>query len=274
MNIIGLGKAGCQISADLEKYSQYNCYRIDVGISGDQCYNFPLYENAEEYEEKVPNLQPFFKNMKGEVLFILAGGGAISCASLRILEQLKAHPITVLYIQPEIDLLNGTQFLRERLVRGVLQQYARSAVFQRMFLISNPALESVIGNVPIMGYFNKLNEVLVSTLHMINIFKNSEPTLGRIETPRDVCRISTFGIFNSDKNEEKMFFPLDSPRDICYIYGVNKEKLQTDGSLFRTITSQIKKRGSETINVSYAIFETSYEEDIAYCVAHASYIQP
>ena len=125
-----------------------------------------------------------------------------------------------------------------------------------------------------MGYFNKLNEVLVSTLHMINIFKNSEPTLGRIETPRDVCRISTFGIFNSDKNEEKMFFPLDSPRDICYIYGVNKEKLQTDGSLFRTITSQIKKRGSETINVSYAIFETSYEEDIAYCVAHASYIQP
>jgi len=160
------------------------------------------------------------------------------------------------------------------MVRGVLQQYARSAVFKRMFLISNQVLESIIGNVPIMGYFDKLNEILVSTLHMINVFKNSEPALGRIETPRDVCRISTFGIFDSDKNEEKMFFPLDNPRDICYIYGVNKEKLETDGNLFRAITNQVKGRGSETINVSYAIFETSYDTNISYCLAHASYIQP
>jgi hypothetical protein len=274
MNVIGLGKAGCQIATDLEKYPQYNCYKIDVGVTGDRCYDFPLYEKSEEYEEKAPDLKTFFKDVEGEVLFILAGGGSISCASLRILEQLRSQNITILYIQPELDLLNGTQFLRERLVRGVLQQYARSAVFKRMFLVSNRALETIIGNVPIMGYFDKLNKVLVSTLHMINVFKNSEPTLGRIEAPRDVCRISTFGIFDSDKNEEKMFFSLDNPRDICYIYGVNKEKLQTDGSLFRTITNQVKERGSETVNVSYAIFETSYDKNISYCLAHASYIQP
>ena len=66
-------------------------------------------------------------------------------------------------------------------MRGVFQQYARSALLKRVFLISNHHLENIIGNVPIVGYFDKLNEILVSTLHMINVFKNSEPILGRIE---------------------------------------------------------------------------------------------
>jgi len=135
-------------------------------------------------------------------------------------------------------------------------------------------LENIIGDVPIIGYFDKLNGILVSALHMINVFKNSQPTLGKIDIPRDVCRISTFGIFDSENNEEKMFFSLDKPRDICYIYGVNQEKLKTDGSLFRAITNQIKEKGSDEINVSYAVFETSYDDTISYCMAHASYIQP
>tara|TARA_Y100000310_G_scaffold330428_1_gene402030 strand:+ start:3654 stop:4478 length:825 start_codon:yes stop_codon:yes gene_type:complete len=274
MNVIGLGKAGCKIAARLGQHPQYTCYKIDVGQEGERCYNFPAYESSEEYEEKVPDLKSFFKEINGEILFILAGGGAISCSSLRILEKLKSKNITVLYVQPEASLLNGTQFLRERMVRGVLQQYARSALFKRIYLVSNEILENIIGEVPIVGYFDKLNEVLVSTLHMINIFHNSEPAIGKIEKPRDMCRISTFGIFDSDKDEEKLFFPLDKLRDVCYIYGVNEEKLKTDGTLFRTITEQVKRKGSETIKVSYAVFETQYEDDISYCMAHASYIQP
>lgn len=274
MNVIGLGKAGCAIATCLEKYSQYTCYKIDVGQEGERCYDFPLYATSEEYEEKTPNLKPLFKKIKGEILLILAGSGAISCASLNILQQLNSKDIRVLYIQPELELLNGLQTSRERLVRGVLQQYARSALLKRVYLISNPHLENIIGNVPIVGYFDKLNEILVSTLHMINVFKNSEPTLGRIEQPRDICRISTIGIFDLEKNEEKMFFPLDMIRDICYIYGMNKEKLQTDGDLFRTIVNQMKAKVSDTTNVSYAIFSTQYKENISYCIAHASYVQP
>jgi hypothetical protein len=274
MNVIGLGKAGCAIASCLEKYPQYKCYKIDSGAQGERSYDFPVWETTEDYEKHTPDLKSFFGGIDGEILFVVGGSGAISCASLRILQQLESRDITILYLQPELALLNGTQFLRERLVRAVLQQYARSAVFKRIFLISNQALENIIGDVPIIGYFDKLNEVLVSAFHMINVFKNSTPALGKIEVPRDMCRISTFGIFDLDKNEEKMFFPLDKLRDVCYIYGVNQEKLKTDGTLFRTITNQIKGKGTDTTNVSYAVFPTSYEDSIAYCVAHASYIQP
>ncbi len=274
MNIIGLGKAGCKITQCFEKYSQYKCYKIDVGLEGERCYNFPFYETTEEYETKLPSLENFLGGLKGETLFILAGGGAISTASLRILEELNHKEVTILYVQPEIELLTGVQVLRERLVRGVLQQYARSAVFKRIYLVSNPELEKIIGEVPIMSYFDKLNEALASTLHMIHVFQKASPVVGKMELPRDVCKISTFGIFDSENDEEKMFFPLDNPRDVCYIYGVNKEKLQNDGTLFRSIVNQMKTKLSKTTNISYAVFETKYKKDISYCIAHASYVQP
>ena len=274
MNVIGLGKAGCDIADCLGKYSQYSVYKIDEGQDGPNTFNFPVFETTEEYEEKTPNMKEFFKDIKEEILFIVAGGGAISCASLNILQQLNSSKITILYIQPEMDLLTHLQHSRERLVRGVLQQYARCGLLKRLYLVSNRELEKIIGEVPIIGYFDKLNETLVSALHMIHVFKNSQPVIGQISDPREMCRISTFGLFDPEKNTEKMFFPLDHCRDICYIYGINKEKLKTDGALFRTIVDQTKKKLSETTNVSYAVFETAYKDTIAFCVAHASYIQP
>ena len=71
-----------------------------------------------------------------------------------------------------------------------------------------------------------------------------------------------------------MFFLLDKIRDICYIYGVNKEKLETDGSLFRSIVDSMKDKTDDNLNISYAVFPTSYESEISYCLAHASYVQP
>lgn len=273
MNVIGLGKAGCEIASKFEKYPPYTVYKIDVGKNGERCFDVPEYETTEEYEEKLPHMGAFLKEIDGDTLFILAGGGAVSCACLRILEALNSRDITILYIQPELTLLNGIQASRESLVRGVLQQYARCALLKRMYLISNTELEKIVGEVPIMTYFDKLNEILVSTLHMIHIFENSEPVMGKIERPRDVCRISTFGMFDLEKSEEKMFFPLDKVRDICYIYGINKDKLQTDGTLYRSIVDQTKQKVSKSTNVSYAVFSTNYQDDIFYCVAHASYVQ-
>ena len=273
MNIIGLGHGGCHIAEEFNKYPQYTCYKLDVSEEGPRCWPFPLFKTAEEYEENVPNLKKFFKPIRGEVLFILAGSGAISGATLGILEQLKTHPISVLYVQPELDLLTTKQKMRERMVRGVLQEYARCGLLRRIYLVSNPAIEAIIGDVPIMGYLDKLNETLVSSLHMIHVFQNTKPVVGKMEDPQDVCRISTFGLFDAEKNTEKMFFPLDKPRDICYIYGVNKNKLQTDGNLFRKIVNQMKSKISPQVNISYAVLPTSYEEDMGFCISHASLVQ-
>ena len=38
MNVIGLGKAGCNIAKNFNQYPEYNVYQIDVGKEGPQCY--------------------------------------------------------------------------------------------------------------------------------------------------------------------------------------------------------------------------------------------
>ena len=128
-------------------------------------------------------------------------------------------------------------------------------------------------DVPISGYYDTLNEAIVSTFHMLNVFSNSKPVVGAFTEPIDSARISTVGILDLEKNEEKLFFNLTLPRDRVYYYGISNESLKTDGKLFKKITNFVKSRSEENVRVSYGVFETKYEENLAYCVYHSSLIQ-
>jgi len=70
-----------------------------------------------------------------------------------------------------------------------------------------------------------------------------------------------------------LFFDLTTPRDRVYYYGINSESLKTDGKLFKKITNFVKSRNEENVKVSYGVFETNYEQNLAYCVNHSSLIQ-
>tara|TARA_R110000824_G_scaffold7868_3_gene35516 strand:+ start:4102 stop:4941 length:840 start_codon:yes stop_codon:yes gene_type:complete len=274
MNIIGLGSAGCGVADALSKYPQYKIFKIDVDIEGDQCYNIPILETAEEYENhKFPKIHKFFKGMEGKTFFVVGGSGKISCCSLRILEKIKNLPISIIYIKPDYDLLNKVQKMQDRVVFGVLQEYARSGVFDEIYLISNSSLDSVLGGAPVIGYYEKLNEVFATTFHMINISNNTKPVIGKIEKPKTTNRIVTIGIFDAEKNEEKMFFSLDKPREKCYIYSISEDKLKTDSNLFNRLKTQIKSKTLKDLNVTYSIFSTDYEYDLGYIVERTSYIQ-
>ena len=174
MNVIGLGQAGCNITDMLSEYPQYKTYKIDVGIEGTRCYDVKRQKGPEEYEKNVPSMKTFFRGIKGETLFIVGGSGHISAMCLRVMEQIKDKcEISVLYIRPELSLLSKTKSLHERATFNVLQEFARSGLLKVLYLASNINLENILGNVPIIGYNNKINELLVSTIHMINVFKNS-----------------------------------------------------------------------------------------------------
>ena len=274
MNVIGLGDAGCNIADCFSQYSQYKIFKINVDIEGKGCYNVPILETAEEYESHdYPKIKSFFKSLKGETLFIIGGSGKISCGSLRILENIKSLPVSILYIQPDIQMLDDIQKKQERLVRNVIQEYARSAVFEKVCLVSNNALDGIIGGAPIIGYHNALNELLVPSLHMVNFFSNNKPVAGNIPKPKSTHRIYTVGIFDTQKNEEKMFFPLDNSRNKCYIYGISEEKLKTDKQLMNKIKKQIESKKEENLDISYAIYPTDYEYDVGYVIERTPIIQ-
>jgi len=145
-----------------------------------------------------------------------------------------------------------------------------------MYLMSNPTLESILGEVPIMGYYEKLNELIVSTMHMINVYRNTAPIMGGVpnfnkDSTKKIC---TVGIFDIKENQEKLFFPLDTVRERGYIYSISKERLQTESDLHKTITSQMKEKSQEdNVNISFGIFSTDYKNDYGYILAYSSNIQ-
>lgn len=267
--VIGLGSAGCNIADCFARYPQYDIYKLDVGISGKGCYYLPKCETPEEYEAHIGDLTNVFGEIEGDTLFVLGGSGNVTGGALRLLEQLGGHRTNVLYIQPNIAFLGERKRQQERLVYYVLQEYARSGLIKRLYLVSNPHLEKILGGVPVMGYHDKLNELLVSTIHMINVFNHSDFVVGNFSEPHEIARISTFGI-SSLKNEQKLFFPLDSAREMVYYYGINEEKLKTDTTLLKTITDSIENQDARAV---YGIYSTKYDEDYVYCVAHSSLIQ-
>lgn len=273
--IIGLGSAGCNIADKFSTYKQYDIYKIDVGLDGlkkDGMYDMPWQCNVERYEDKCPNMKNFFKNVKGEVLFVVSGAGDISGTTLRALECLKHCEINVLYIETDLELLRPTKTAQERSAYYILQEYARSGVFKSLYLVSNIVTEEHLGDVPLNEYHDRINDMVVSTLHMLNVYNHIDSESDTFSDIHETARIATIGLLDFENENLKMFFSLDKIKETRYYYAINKEKVETDGTLFKKIRQQVKDASKET-KTSYGIFSTNYEEDYGYAVQYSSSIQ-
>lgn len=273
--IIGLGNAGCNLAEEFLQYPQYKVYQIDSEKRKTEA-NFKKMvarDSHELYEEKCPSMKSFFKNVKGSVLFIIGGSGDISGACLKILSYLQHCKINILYIKPDLAVLPVKKKIQNKIVFQILQQYARSALFEKMYIADNAKLESILGEVPVIGYYDKLNSLLASTVHMLNVYSNINSVMNTFTPSGPTSRISTLGILDPETGKEQLFYDLEYPREKLYFYAINHDKLLSDNSLMRTITGQVKNKTEENVQISYGIFSTNYEEDYGYTIAHATYIQ-
>ena len=234
----------------------------------------PKFSTPEEYENSPIKLGNFFKGLKGESLVILSGASIVSGAALVIMEQIaRKTPIKVLYMRPEMELIGEVKTKQERVVYNVLQQYARSALFDRMYIVSNPNIEFAAESAGIYDYHKLLNEFVASTINMINIYDRQQPISSTMSPPANVSRICTFSVVSPEDNKEKMFFPLDNTREIRYYYCIPEEKLRTDPRLYRKVVEAVKQKMTDSTKVSYGIYSTNYEFDLIYGLHYSSQIQ-
>jgi hypothetical protein len=271
--LIGLGNAGYKLTKAFSKHPQYKTITIDHEEGA--TIRVPKYDHPEQYEQNFPVIGNQLRDVEGEILFIVSGASIISGAALRVLEQIHGKgPISILYIHPDVDTLSETRRLQTNLVFGVLQQYARSGIFKQFYVIDNQQIDKILGGAPIMGYYDSLNEVIVATIHMTNVFNHSKPVVGTLSDPKDICRISTFGILNPETGEESPFFSLDNVVEKRYYYAIPEEELKTDKTLMNKIMTQVKDSPQERdVKVSYGVFSTQYADKYAYFIASTSFIQ-
>tara|TARA_R110000824_G_scaffold194057_1_gene376510 strand:- start:2282 stop:3136 length:855 start_codon:yes stop_codon:yes gene_type:complete len=274
ISVIGLGDCGCNLTQKFSVYPQYKAYYINTigGYSGHKAHIFPKHSSAEENEEKCPDLSGFFDDVDEKVLFIIGGSSHISAASLRLLSYIQDKEITILYIRPDVEFLSQTKKLIENSTFHILQEYARSAVFERIFLVENASLESIIDNLTIANFYDRINDYMIPIIHMVNVFDNTEPIMTSFSALAPASRVCTYGILDIESSEEKMFFPLDNITEKRYYFGVSEKTLKTDDSLLKKIKGYIRTI-PESIRSSFSIYSTSYEDNFAYIVYCTSEIQ-
>ena len=274
MNIVGVGGAGCKIVKQFTKYPQYTVHYIDHVNHGKGSLTLKKYDHPEKYEENAPDFTTFVEHLEGDdVIIVTCGASIVSSVMLRLLEKMQEKNVTVHYIKPDLTMLSKIKTLNERLVRNVLQHFARSGMFDRVFLWDNQEVENIIGDVPVIGFWDTMNDVISSTIHSLNVFDHTEPVMGQMGPPGMTCRISSVGIKDMESNEEKMFFPLDNVRESCYIYNINEERLKESTGLLKQIKEDLKAKLSESLNISFGIFPSSYDRDFGYVLKHTSFVQ-
>jgi hypothetical protein len=268
--VIGIGPDGCRLAEQFMEYPQYDVYRIDVGLEGEDCYSLQKRESPEDYEKYVPDLKTFFKGISGDILVVVGGGSPVTGACLRIMQQLEGCNLHVLYKRPVLTELNRTALLQERLVYNVFQEYARSGVFKKLFLVSESSVEELVGDVPILQFKNAIDKQIVNVFHYVNVFNHTEPVVDNTEPAREIARICTLGIQDLKSGEEKDLFQLENVCDKTYYYAIKEDDLKTDTRLIKTIREQLAKN---EIRPSYCIHSTKYPESFCFYVSHSSRIQ-
>lgn len=266
--ILGIGTAGSNIVNQLGEYKQYKTYTISTENQKTTKYNFKLPElfSPEEYENMdMKKLEKWLGTIQKNCSVFLCGASNSSAITLRALHFLyqRGVKIDIVYFMPEVEVLSEEKTLHERSVRGILQNYARSGLFEKICLISNFCLEEIAGSTNVFDYYSQINNVFTSTYYMMDVFKNTKPITSTFKRPKESCRITTIGL-NTIDNAEKLFFPFDNEVDVVYYYGINEKKLKTEENLFRTITNKVKSRITEQTKVSFGIYPTQYEDDYIY----------
>ncbi len=266
-NILALGNAACNIVTTLERYGAYNIYRIqNEGKKSKNTYIIQELETAEEYENlKIFSKIPFLKNIKGSVTFFVCGASKSSAFSLKLLESLHKRKvkIKIVYFQADMEFAGEEQAKQERVVRNVLQEYARSGLFEDITLVSNKTLESFVDKINVFEYYKQINDVFCSSFHMIEVFKNTKPVMSTFSRLRESCRVKTIGV-STLSCEDRVFSPFNQEVEVLYYLGINEEKLRTQGNFFRDLTENIKGRMTDETKAYFGIYPTQYENDYIY----------
>ena len=276
-NILGIGSAGSNIVSQLGEFKVYRPYTIRTENQKTSKFKFNLPELAgpEAYEEMdFSRLEKWLSTIEGTCAVFLCGASDSSGLTLRALEILHNNnvKIEINYFMPEIEVLSEEKVLQERACRGILQNYARSGVFEKICLVSNFRLEQIAGSTNVLEYYEQINRVFTSSYYMMDVFKNTKPVTSTFSRPKDYCRITSIGLGSLDDNEE-MFFSLENEVEMVYYYGINEKKLKTEGNLFRTITDKVKSKITKHRKVSFGIYPTQYEDDYVYVELFSPKIQ-
>lgn len=271
IKVIGLGSLGGLVAEELKSYPEYRSYKfVDTGAENNT-FILGSYTTMAEYEDNFPynEIEIYLEGIKNtdQVLLVLEGGDPITGAVLRLLEIINHASISVLFIKPGTSLRSESSAQNTRLAFGVLQEYARSGLLERLIFVDRERIEALVGDVPLNLYEKRLASILSYNLAMLLYFENSESVMSSVGEKPIGCRLGTLGIstLKEDRDDSiSLLFPLDSPRVAEFYYGIPAPEIETNAGLVTKIKSHVESNSvmfGESCSFSYSVVPLETDEN-------------
>jgi hypothetical protein len=268
MVVIGLGEAGNNICRLVAQISNLRVVSLDEGSGIPKC------SSHEKYEDSVPLLSKKLRlGKEKDIWFVLCGAGKISGAALAVLEQVKDRRVRVAYVYPDEILLSRTQKMQNKVVFNVLQQYARSGLFDSLYLFSNKEIESFVGKGTISSMYDKINHTVANYIVTANWFENTDSLVGEVHEPKDISRIRTVSLGKIDEEKENLFFPLENATEASYYYSISSEDKESEENLLTLVKERVILDKEREIESSFSIWENNSDVSFFYSIKYTHFIQ-
>ena len=262
--IIGIGKIGCHIAEEFAEHPEYRIYKIGTGLSSradlciKECHNMQHYEEEIDKREVSTYLRGIEKD--SEVLVVLQGGDPVAGVILSVLEEIREAAISLLYVLPEQNLLPIEQERDHKISLGVLQQYARSGLFERMYLVDRPRVEEILGDISIEKYEKSINNFISYMVVMINYFNHTEPIISTKAAPAPISRIATFAVGSLEEDSSPQYLcGLPSKQEEHFYYGIPKSEISQDTTLMRKIKEQVRRLSGDDFTTTFSVYPTTFD---------------
>ena len=279
MNIIGLGKAGCRIAELFKEHSQYTVFKFDTDEElkkKKNCFYIPKQGSAELYDANPINLKRLKSNLDEdeEMYFILCGSGKVSACSLWLLKEISDRKINIIYIKPDVSAMDQKSILRNRAHLNILQQYTRSGVFEKIFLIDNNMVSFIIGKTSIVNFFSKINNFIVSSIHWLNVYKNSDPIFDTFRDEYISSKICSLSYLDMESEQSLETFYLKKCNQIKYFFGVNRIEAEEDENLLDKLNRIVSSDSdNKSVSVSYGVYPTDLKSGFSFAIKSSSEVQ-
>jgi hypothetical protein len=276
ISVVGIGEFCSKLANGLSKYSQYNVYTIADSKISTNCLVVKSLDNAEQYEKEYSEFawQSLIKDSNNEISVIVDGSEAVSGVVLALLEKFRDRKINVYYVKSDLELMGNIEKLQHKVCFGILQEYARSGLFENFVLFDKTKLENMLNNVSILEIEEEMATLINSTLHYVNVYSNLKPMMANNVSMSDITRIQTIGLSEIGSLDINWFYDLENIEEVIYYFAINSDTLKKEKKLLQTIKNQVKEKQKENnIKVSFGIFETKYNQNFVYCVGKTKHIQ-
>ncbi len=267
MLIVGLGEAGKNIANLFKPHTK--TYKI---LTFDEGEGIDSQESVEAYDEHPIKITSRGLKSHSEGLLFVCGSGKVAGATLRLLEALQAHKMTVVYLVPDLEFASREEKLRHRVHLGVLQEYARSGKINEVILLSNKVLLDMVGAGSIRKYYEKVNYYIYSTFQNINFCQNVDQDFGKLHNPKEISRISTIG-WGQMQGEETLLFPLDNITESCYYMNIDEDDLDSNEEILPNCQQIVRANNALERQSSFAIWRNSESENFYFVKHYTHFIQ-